>query len=440
MAKEADKSTALAVLRQLRDAGYQALFAGGCVRDMLLETRPKDYDIATDATPQQVAELFDRTLMVGAKFGVAIVLRRGRMVEVATFRSDVSYSDGRRPDEVVFSTPRDDAERRDFTINGMFYDPLSEEVIDYVGGRGDLAAGVIRTIGSPRQRFAEDYLRMLRAVRFATRLGFRLEADTAAAIRRTAPRIAEISGERIADEMTRMLAEPSAVEALQRLREMRLARQVLPEFFDSNDVWPVAMRRVEAVAEKKDPILTIGALLMNLSAGAIRRLVKRWGASNELRDALLYFSAHRHAWRKAADMNLAGLKRILAGKEFDRLRTLWSIREDIETGEQTQARRIARRIGSIDAKKIAPAPYVTGADLKELGLVEGPLLGKVHRKLYDLQLNEQLPSRRAALGRAKKLVATEQKKLARQAEAFPDKPAPGQTCPTCGRTMPRRRS
>lgn len=440
MAKEADKSTALAVLRQLRDAGYQALFAGGCVRDMLLETRPKDYDIATDATPQQVAELFDRTLMVGAKFGVAIVLHRGRMVEVATFRSDVSYSDGRRPDEVVFSTPRDDAERRDFTINGMFYDPLSEEVIDYVGGRGDLAAGVIRTIGSPRQRFAEDYLRMLRAVRFATRLGFRLEADTAAAIRRTAPRIAEISGERIADEMTRMLAEPSAVEALQQLRELRLARQVLPEFFDSNDVWPMAMRRVEAIAAKKDPILTIGALLMNLSAGAIRRLVKRWGASNELRDALLYFSTHRHAWRKAADMNLAGLKRILAGKQFDRLRTLWAIREDIETGEQTQTRRIARRIGSIDPKKIAPAPYVTGADLKELGLAEGPLLGKVHRKLYDLQLNEQLPSRRAALERAKKLVTTERKALARQAETFPDKPAPGQPCPTCGRTMPRHRS
>jgi poly(A) polymerase len=440
MAKEADKSTALAVLRQLRDAGYQALFAGGCVRDMLLETRPKDYDIATDATPQQVAELFDRTLMVGAKFGVAVVLLRGRMVEVATFRSDVSYSDGRRPDQVVYSTPRDDAERRDFTINGMFYDPLGEEVIDYVGGRGDLAAGIIRTIGSPKQRFAEDYLRMLRAVRFATRLGFRLEADTAAAIRRTAPRIAEISGERIADEMTRMLAEETAGAALELMRELRLAREVLPEFFASNDVWPIALRRVNAVAPKKDPILTFGALLMNLSATAIRTLVKRWGASNELRDALLYFSTHRHAWRSAAEMNLASLKRILAGPHVDRLRTLWSVREEIETAEQTQARRIARRIGSIDPNKIAPKPYVTGADLKTLGLDEGPALGKVHRKLYDLQLDETLTSRRAALARAEKLVAAEQKALARQARQFPDCPAPGQPCPTCGRKMPRRRS
>ncbi|HOF19074.1 MAG TPA: CCA tRNA nucleotidyltransferase, partial [Phycisphaerae bacterium] len=164
MARPADKATATWVVRRLREAGFQALFAGGCVRDMLLGIRCNDYDVATDAVPDQVRALFGRVLLVGAKFGVAMVLHRGRKVEVTTFRSDLSYSDGRRPDGVRFSTPEEDARRRDFTINGMFYDPLDGRVIDFVGGRDDLRRRVLRTIGRADERFAEDYLRMLRAV------------------------------------------------------------------------------------------------------------------------------------------------------------------------------------------------------------------------------------------------------------------------------------
>jgi len=214
MAKPATKSTALWVLRRLRSAGFQALLAGGCVRDMLLGVRSVDYDVATDATPRQVKRLFRHVLLVGAKFGVAMVIHRGRKVEVTTFRSDLSYSDGRRPDAVRFSTARQDAQRRDFTMNGMFYDPVADEVVDYVGGRKDLKAGIVRTIGRPDKRFAEDYLRMLRAVRFAVGLGFRIDPATAAAVRKHARGISAISGERIFDELNKMLSRDSAGEAL----------------------------------------------------------------------------------------------------------------------------------------------------------------------------------------------------------------------------------
>jgi len=203
MTKHADKATGMWVIRKLRAAGFGALFAGGCVRDMLMNARPADYDITTNATPQQVAKIFSRVVMVGAKFGVAIVMRQSRQVEVATFRSDLSYSDGRRPDAVKFSTPREDALRRDFTINGIFYDPIAREVIDYVGGRKDITARVIRTIGDPERRFAEDYLRMLRAVRFSVRLGFEITPPTISAVRKYAKKISNISGERICDEIGR---------------------------------------------------------------------------------------------------------------------------------------------------------------------------------------------------------------------------------------------
>jgi poly(A) polymerase len=223
-----NKQAAIEVIRRLQANGFQALLAGGCVRDMLLGRPPKDYDVATDARPDTVVRLFQRTLKVGAKFGVVIVLLHGRQVEVATFRCDTTYSDGRHPDQVVFADAEHDASRRDFTINGMFYDPVNERVIDYVEGRRDLDRRIIRTIGNADERFGEDYLRLLRAIRFATQLSFAIEPETFAAIQRNAPAITRISGERIATELEAILAHPNRALGVSRLFESGLADAIFP--------------------------------------------------------------------------------------------------------------------------------------------------------------------------------------------------------------------
>ena len=239
------KAFATSIVQTLRQSGFQAYLVGGCVRDLLLGREPKDYDVATNATPQQVMNIFPETYAVGAQFGVVLVpvpdgdapseisagiLSKSHAVEVATFRSDIGYSDGRHPDEVRFSRDaREDVARRDFTINGMLLDPVSGEVLDYVGGRADLEAGIIRTIGDPEQRFGEDKLRMLRAVRFAARFEYTIEPATFSAIQRLAPQIEVVSRERVRDELTRMLTEGRARRAFLLLDESGLLKQVLPE-------------------------------------------------------------------------------------------------------------------------------------------------------------------------------------------------------------------
>src|SRR5947208_9104318 len=229
-----EREFAVDVVRRLRDAGFQGLWAGGCVRDDLLGLVPKDYDVATDARPEQVQALFRRTVAVGASFGVVEVLGprtpAGPLkVQVATFRADGSYSDGRHPDAVVFSSPEEDARRRDFTVNGMFFDPLTEQVIDYVGGRDDLRDGVLRAIGDPAQRFAEDKLRLLRAVRFATRFNLTLDPATAHAIRAMAGEITVVSAERIADELRKLLTDPRRAAGMRLMDEVALVTPILPE-------------------------------------------------------------------------------------------------------------------------------------------------------------------------------------------------------------------
>ncbi|MFB3891097.1 MAG: CCA tRNA nucleotidyltransferase [Phycisphaerae bacterium] len=404
MSASANKATSLWVLRRLRAAGHKALFAGGCVRDMLLGRAPGDYDIATDATPDQVRRLFPHVLLVGAKFGVAMVIHNRRRVEVTTFRSDLSYSDGRRPEGVVFSSPREDALRRDFTINGMFFDPIAGEVIDYVGGREDLARRVIRTIGSAHDRLGEDYLRMVRAVRFAVRLGFALDADTAGAIRELAPKITSISGERIFDELSKMLSIASAGAALAMLDELGLARAILPELFEKKELWPAAVARVRHVAEEADLTLVLAALLCELPPKVIRGIIRRWGASNELLEALCWMAKHLDGWRTAADAPPHEFKPIAAGRHFDRLRRLWRAREEAVSGGQAQSRRIARRLGAIPPGQLAPPPLVTGSDLARMGLPEGPRVGRVLKELYNAQLDDEKMTRRDALAMAHRLV------------------------------------
>ena len=405
MAEVAGKATALWVLRRLRSAGHQALFAGGCVRDMLLGRSVTDYDVATDASPDQVRGLFRRVLLVGEKFGVAMVIHKGRRVEVATFRSDLSYSDGRRPDGVRFSTPREDALRRDFTINGMFYDPLAREVIDYVGGQADLAAGVIRTIGKPDERFAEDYLRLVRAVRFAVRLGFDIDPDTASAVAKYAPRIAAISGERIFDELSKMLSPASAGEALRKLAELDLAAHVLGGLACDKELWAAAVDSVSAVAGRKDLTLTLAALVAELPVRTVAGMIRRWGASNDLRDAILWLGQHRDDWRELGSMPLSSFRKLAGHRQFARLRALWRTRAGLADGAARAGaigRLVTRRLREIPGREPLPEPLVTGADLIAMGLPPGPAMGKALREAYDAQLDLEVATRREALARAKK--------------------------------------
>lgn len=404
MAIEADQSTATRVLRQLRDAGYQALFAGGCVRDMLLGRTPKDYDIATDATPVDVQRVFGRVLLVGAQFGVAVVLMADeqgidRQVEVATFRSDAAYTDGRRPEAVTFSTPAEDAARRDFTINGMFQDPISEEVIDYVGGQDDLRAGLVRTIGDPNERFAEDYLRLVRAVRFAAGLGFRLQPATASALRRHAPHIVHISGERIFDELTKMLGHPSACEAMHMLLEYQLLPHLLPELFRPNDErWLRAWQRLCRLPCNDDPALNFAALLMDLPKADIARVARRWGASNPWKRSMQWFAAHADDWRAGPDLSLCELKRLMQhGQDWYTLRVLWAVREKIADNSHAATDAVAARAAAVAPDAVNPPPLITGEDLKQLGLSEGRQLGQVLRDIRNAQLNEELTTREDAL-------------------------------------------
>ena len=407
MAEAAGKATAMWVLRRLRAAGHQALFAGGSVRDMLLGRRVTDYDVATNASPDQVRGLFRRVLLVGEKFGVAMVIHGGRKVEVATFRSDLSYSDGRRPDEVRFSSPREDALRRDFTINGMFYDPIAREVIDYVGGRDDLAAGVIRTIGNPDERFAEDYLRLIRAVRFAVRLGFDIDSDTAAAVAKFAPKIAAISGERIFDELSKMLSLPSAAEALRKLAELGLAGHILGALAGDQKLWATAVDCVSAVAGRKDLALTMAAMLAELPPRTVAGMTRRWGASNDLRNAIVWLGEHRDDWRGLSDMQLSSFRKLAGHEQFARLRALWRVRAGLAGGTaraEAIGRLVTRRLRQIPGHEPLPEPLVTGADLIAMGLAPGPALGKALREAYDAQLNLQVTTRREALARAENVL------------------------------------
>src|SRR5450631_3149228 len=271
------KDSATFITGTLRDAGHQAYLVGGCVRDVLLGHEPADYDITTDATPDEVMRIFPETYAVGAQFGVVLVPVRdvgGNTIEVATFRSDIGYSDGRHPDQVCFSkSAQEDVERRDFTINGLLLDPVGNEVLDFVGGRKDLDAEIIRTIGRPELRFAEDKLRMLRAVRFAARFGYTIEPETFAAIQKLAAGIGQISRERVRDELTKMLTEGHARQAFFLLDEAGLLQHVLPEisrmkgvqqpaeFHPEGDVFVHTLLLLENLPQPCPPPLAWGALL-----------------------------------------------------------------------------------------------------------------------------------------------------------------------------------
>jgi poly(A) polymerase len=451
------KDLATGIIQTLRQRGFQAYLVGGCVRDLLLQREPADYDIATSATPAQVMGIFPDTYAVGAQFGVVLVplypvdracpersrrvdpvvepsavdLQKGSTVEVATFRSDHGYSDGRRPDEVRFSQhPQEDASRRDFTINGMMLDPVSGEVLDFVGGREDLEAGIIRAIGDPAQRFAEDKLRMLRAVRFAARFEFEIEANTFTAIEQAAHEINVVSRERVRDELTKMLTEGHGRRAFLLLDQTGLLKEILPEisamkgvqqppeFHPEGDVFAHTLLLLENLPNPCPPTLAWGALLHDVGKPATFRVApdrirfdnhvdvgvkiaeeicERLRFSNHDTAQILALVDNHMRFSHATRMNQSTLKKFLRMPAFDehlalhRADSLASHR-NLSTYEFVQ-----QKLTEIPPEKIRPKPLVTGDDLIAAGYSPGPKFREILDAVEDAQLDGRLLSHETAL-------------------------------------------
>jgi poly(A) polymerase len=440
------KHFATTIVQTLRQRGFQAYLVGGCVRDLLLGREPKDYDVATNATPAQVMDIFPETYAVGAQFGVVLVpgpdrdavsgdpaepSSKSHAVEVATFRSDIGYSDGRHPDEVRFSLdPREDVARRDFTINGMLLDPVSGEVLDFVGGRKDLEAGIIRTIGDPEQRFSEDKLRMLRAVRFAARFEYSIEPATLMAMQKLAEQIQVVSRERVRDELTRMLTEGHARRAFLLLDESGLLRPVLPEisamkgveqpaeFHPEGDVFVHTLLLLENLPNPCPLTLAWGALLHDVGKPATFRVApdrirfdnhvevgvkmaeeicRRLRFSNDETEQILALVDNHMRFGYVSRMKESTLKKFLRMPAFEEHLALHradclASHRNLSTYEFIQQKR-----AEIPVEKMRPAPLVTGDDLIAAGHVPGPRFREILSAVEDAQLEGRLPSRDAAL-------------------------------------------
>lgn len=407
------------MLTRLREAGHVAYFAGGCVRDELLGLTPKDYDVATDAPPDRVRQLFTNTQAVGAAFGVILVRHRKSAIEVATFRTDSKYLDGRRPEAVTFTNAEEDAKRRDFTINGMFLDPVENRVIDYVGGQEDLENKVLRAIGDPNLRFEEDHLRLLRAVRFAARFGLRIEPRTAAAIASHAPHLQRISPERVGEELRLILTPLTRVAAW----ELLWALELLPVMFRAMPEWttrPLPRDRyggplfpelspqqqaipfglaLAALAFCYRSSATNASSLFLLERGEIRRTVQACRAtlkiSNEeaeLMNACLDVAELLRADPPA----VAKMKRFLARPSSRYARQFLEALLRAQTCH-TRIIWLLEEFQKLDSEDVAPAPLVTGDDLTDAGLAPGPRFKIALDQTYDAQLEERVTTRKEAL-------------------------------------------
>jgi poly(A) polymerase len=462
------KDFAISIIRTLREHGHQAYLVGGCVRDLLLGREPADYDVSTDATPDEVMRIFPETYAVGAQFGVVLVpvreapvgdvasnvstektentenTRRDvvryvsqffspdtNVVEVATFRSDIGYSDGRHPDQVRFSkSPQEDVERRDFTINGLLLDPVAGQVLDYVGGQKDLQAKIIRTIGRPELRFAEDKLRMLRAVRFAARFGYTIESETLAAIQKLAAGIHQVSHERVRDELTKMLTEGQAREAFLLLDEAGLLREVLPEisamkgvqqplqFHPEGDVFVHTLLLLQKLPHPCPPALAWGALLHDVGKPATFRVApdrirfdghvavgvkmaeqicRRLRFSNDDTEQILALIDNHMRFSHVPQMKDSTFKRFVRQSRFEDHLELHRLDCEASHGDLTSYQFTRERIASIPPESIRPAPLVSGDDLIAAGYEPGPRFKEILSEVEDAQLEGRLPSKKGAM-------------------------------------------
>lgn len=429
---DARRALAIEVVSRLSSQGFQALWAGGCVRDLLLGLEPSDYDVATDATPEQVMGMFRRTVPVGVSFGVVRVLGNepAREVEVATFRSDGAYIDGRRPENVCFSDARTDAERRDFTINGMFLDPLNGEILDYVGGRVDLEAGVLRAIGDPRARFSEDKLRLLRAVRFASRFGMTIETKTAESLVAMADQVRVVSVERIAQELRRMLVHPTRSKAMDLAMNVGLIAAILPPLVSAKGLFQGKM--VQPTGDLWDHLLLVLDLLpaepsFPLAFAALLHDVGKPG-TKVLRNGRMTFHNHEQVGRAIADklcrdlklanaerervtwlveyhqylgeatrLREAKLKRILAEPGIEELLALHRADALASTGDASHVDYCESYLREQPTGPINPPPLVNGHDLARHGLKAGPQTKRQLEIIREAQLDRLVQTKKEAL-------------------------------------------
>ena len=407
------RAAAVKIVQVLQAEGHVAYLAGGCVRDRLLGKTPKDYDVATDAPPSAVRALFHRSKHVGEAFGVVLVQLMRRRIEVATFRTEWGYEDGRRPTNVTFSDAEHDAQRRDFTINGLFEDPVTNRVIDFVGGQGDLKAGVVRAIGEPDARFAEDYLRLLPAVRFGASLEFTIERRTAAAVRKYAARLTAISRERIGQEVQAMLTGPQPATAGELLQRLGLDGPALNEdhrqctlttlrnlgaadYPTALAAWVVDRYLLEVI--KPDPTRR-AQLAADFAKTQLPEVVRRWRRalclSNEERDELRACLNNLPKALDWLDLNVARRKRLLADPSWP---GTWALIKAIRAAGMSALRRtIARDIKPLLAGDLAPPPLLGGDDLIDAGLEPGPNFAQWLRHVYDAQLEGIVNTREEAM-------------------------------------------
>jgi putative nucleotidyltransferase with HDIG domain len=427
------------VCRILREAGHQAYFVGGCVRDILLEREPADFDVATNATPDRVQQLFPHSLAVGAQFGVIVVTENSRagdslQVEVATFRSDIGYSDGRHPDRVVYAkSPQEDVKRRDFTINALLLNPEKDEILDFVGGRDDLRAGIIRAIGNAEDRFREDKLRMVRAVRFAARFRYAIEEATFAAIVKLAPEIHQVSAERIRDELTKLLTEGEARRGFELLDETRLLPELLPEiarmkgvgqppqFHPEGDVWIHTLLMIGKLRPNGSPTVAWGALLHDVGkpptfkpasgpGDRIRfdehaevgtrmaeEICRRLRFSNEDTTQIAALVANHMRFKDVLQMKPATLKRFVRLDRFDEHMELHRL-DCLSSHSNLDNYDFMRRfLAETPPEQVRPPRILTGDDLVRLGYRPGPTFKAILEAVEEAQLNGTLQTREDAL-------------------------------------------
>jgi poly(A) polymerase len=420
-ASDPKRDFAVDVVRRLQQAGFTAFWAGGCVRDFLLGHTPDDYDVATSARPDEVRTLFgkSRTLAIGASFGVILVhgprgCRTGD-VEVATFRTEGPYRDGRRPEHVAFATPQEDALRRDFTINGMFYDPLTDQVFDYVGGRGDLERHVVRAIGEPRARFTEDKLRMLRAVRMTARFDFELDESTAAAVRTMSREILVVSSERIAQELKKMLVHVRRSAAMRLADQLQLLPVILPELLPllhepGAPRWRTTLALLDRL-EAPSFELAFAVLLLDLHAGfafdaaveSAASICRRLRLSNDETRRITWLIAHQQALSGAPAMRLSQLKRLLAGPFIDDLLQMSRARIHCGSPAAADIQFCEDYLANTPWGEIDPAPLISGDDLIQLGLKPGSHFKDLLDRVRDAQLEGEVRTRGEAVSLAQKL-------------------------------------
>lgn len=426
----AKEDKAIAIVRKLREAGCVAYFNGGCVRDRMLGVEPKDYDIATDARPEVVQRIFDRTVAVGARFGVIAVLLDNDQYEVATFRADAEYIDGRRPSSIRFGTIEEDAIRRDFTIGGMYYDPMEDRLIDLVGGMRDLRAGIVRAIGNPYDRFEEDHLRILRAARFAARLDFLIDPATWAAMKRSAPTIVDISAERIGEELVMLMTEGRAARGMDLLTESGLMQALMPEvlemigcaqpenFHPEGDVYVHTRLAVSMLPADCSETVAFGILFHDIAKPRTRAevgdkvtfyghtdigaevaagIMARLKRSRFVQDRVAYLVRNHLRLTMAPRMRPATLKRMLAEDGFDELMEV-ALMDTFASSSYMGFWNLCHRARTtMSATEIRPPRLIGGNDLIGLGFTPGPRFKAILKDVEDQQLDGVLTSREAAL-------------------------------------------